>query len=237
MIRLYYVITISFFAIIYFVPKMAHYASHPDLYSEEDCYSLAQNVMSRVKKSAKITTEYYGTENLPQSGGYIMYSNHQGKYDAIGILSGHSRPCSVLMDNKRSRLFIVKQFVDLLRGQRIDKESPRQQIKALHQIANEVEKGRIYLVFPEGMYKKDQGNTLNEFKHGCFLSAQRAKCPIVPVTIIDSYKPFGINSLKPVTTKVVFLEPIEYEEYSPMKARELSAMVQAKIENELEKWT
>lgn len=35
----------------------------------------------------------------------------------------------------------------------------------------------------------------------------KSKTPIVPVALIDSYKVFGVNSLKKVNTQVHFLEP------------------------------
>ena len=237
MVRFYFVIVFCIFEIIYFVPKMSYYAKHPEKYSDEDCYSLAQDVIRRVKRTARITTEYYGVDNLPKDGGYVMYANHQGKYDAIGILSGHKRPCTVLMDKKRSKMLIVNQFVSLLRGQRIDRESARQQIRTLHTIGDEVTEGRKYLIFPEGGYKKGQKNATGDFKYGCFSCSYRSKTPIVPVAIVDSYKPFGENSLKKVTTKVIFLPPIPYEEYADIKPKEISLLVKNKIDNEIKKWT
>ena len=238
MLRFYFVIIASIGAIIYFVPKMAHYAKHPEKYSEKDCYALAQEVMRRVRKTARVTTEYYGQENLPDTDrGYILISNHQGKYDAIAVLTGHARPCSVLMDKKRSYMPIAKQFVDLLKGQRIDRKSPRQQIAVLDNMAKEIDAGKTYLVFPEGGYRKNQDNRTNEFKPGCFLCAKKAKCPIVPVALIDAYKPFRFNSLKPVTTKTVYLPPIPYESYCDMKPAELAKTVQELIDKEIAKWT
>lgn len=216
---------------------MAHYAKHPEKYSDKDCYALAREVIRRVQKTSKVSTEYYGKENLPTTErGYIMFSNHQGKYDGLAILSGHDRPCSVLMDKQRSYMPIAKQFIDLVKGQRIDRKSPRQQIAVLSNIAKEVDGGRAYLIFPEGGYRKDQDNRTNEFKYGCFLCAIKAKCPIVPVALIDSYKPFGENSLKPVTTKTIYLPPIQYEEYCDMKAPEIAKMVKEIIDKEIEKW-
>lgn len=238
MLRFYLVIILSIGAIIYFVPKMAYYARHPEKYTEEDCYALAQEVMRRVKKTGKINTEFYGVENLPDTKeGYILVANHQGKSDTMAILSGHKRPCSVLMDKKRSYMPIAKQFVDLLKGQRIDRRSSRQQITVLNNIAKEVGEGRVYLVFPEGGYRKNQDNRTNEFKNGCFLCALNAKCPIVPVVLIDSYKPFGEKGFKPVTTKTIFLPPIPYEDFKDMKAPEVSKMVKGIIDAEIEKWT
>lgn len=235
MLRFIYVIIMRIFSIMYFVPKMAYYAKHPEKYSEEDKYKLAQTVINKVRKTARTTTEYFGKENIPAESGYIMFSNHQGKYDALGILAGHDKPCSVLMDKKRAEMFISKQFVDLLDGQRIDKASPRAAIRVLNNIAQEVRDGRNYLIFPEGGYNKPKDNSLSEFKYGCFTSAVKAKCPIVPVAIIDSYKPFGQNSLRKVKTKVIFLKPISFEEYEGMRAKELCALVRERILEEVVK--
>ena len=234
MLRFYYVIILRFFSMLYFVPKMAYYAKHREQYSEEDCYALAQTVIKRIRKTARVTTEYEGKENLPEESGYMMFANHQGRYDALGVLAGHQKPCSVLMDKKRSQMFIVKQFVDLLGGLRIDKNSLRQQIRVINAMAEAVVGGRNYLIFPEGGYAKDKrNNELTEFKYGCFSSAIKAKCTIVPVVLIDSYKPFGINSLRRVQTKVIYLPPICYEEYRHMKAKELCAYVKDRIEAEI----
>ena len=106
----------------------------------------------------------------------------------------------------------------------------------LKTIAKEVSEGRVYLVFPEGGYEKDQGNRIGEFKQGCFLCASRAKCPIVPVAIVDSYIPFSINSLRKVKTKVIYLPPIKYEDYKDMSTAELCEKVRSTIETELNKW-
>lgn len=237
MLRFVYVIIMRTFSIIYFVPKMSYYAKHPEKYSEEERYALARKILKKVRTTARITTEYHGLENLPSKNGYIMFSNHQDKYDALGIMEGHPSPCSVLMDKERSEMFIAKQFIDLVNGKRIEKNSPRQQMRVLSELAKEVVAGRNYLIFPEGGYgKKKQDNSLGEFKYGCFYCAIKAKCPIVPVLLLDSYKAFGYNSLRKVHTKVVFLPAIPYEEYSHMKAPELCSYVKEKIQKELDRW-
>lgn len=234
MLRFIYVIIMRIFSIMYFVPKMAHYAKHPEKYSEEDCYRLAQDVMDRVRRTARTTTEYFGVENLPTESGYMMAANHQSKYDGLGILLGHEKPCSVLMDKKRSNMLIAKQFVDMLKGKRLDRESPRQQIKTLREMADELREGRNFLVFPEGGYGKKRDNSLAEFKYGCFMTAQRAQCTIVPVAILDCWKTFSVNSLRRVKTKVVYCKPIPYEEYRDMKAKEVAALVKERIAKAIE---
>ncbi len=51
----------------------------------------------------------------------------------------------------------------------------------------------------------------------------------MPVAIIDSYKPFGINSLARVKTQVHFLKPILFEEYADMSTWEIAELVKGRI--------
>ena len=75
----------------------------------------------------------------------------------------------------------------------------------------------------------------SEFRAGSFKCATKVKAPIVPVAIIDSYKPFGINSLRSVKTQVHFLKPISYEEYGEMTTQEISQLVKSRIAAVIEK--
>lgn len=235
MLRFYYVIIVCIGFIIYYVPKMHYYTAHRDKYSDRDCYLLAQKMMRIVAKMARVSTDVYGTENLPREGGYTMFSNHQGKYDALGIMNGHERNCKVLMDMHRSKMPIADSFISLICGTRLDRSNIRQQVQCIHEIADEVKNGEIYLIFPEGGYAKDQTNEMGIFRTGCFKAATLSQCPVVPVAIVDSYKPFGVNSLKKVKTKVYFLPPIAYEEFENMSYGELCRMVQGRIKDQIER--
>lgn len=158
-----------------------------------------------------------------------MYPNHQGKYDAVGIMLGHSDPCSIVIDDERSKTFVLNEFTQILKGKRLNKSDLRGQITIMQEVANEVALGQRYILFPEGGYEDVTSNEVKEFMAGAFKAAIKAQCPIVPVALIDSYKPFGINSLKRVTTQVHFLEPISYEKYKDMKTQEISDLVRNNI--------
>ena len=60
-----------------------------------------------------------------------------------------------------------------------------------------------------------------------------ASAPIVPVAIIDCYKPFGMNSLRKVTTQVHFLPPVYYEEYKDMTTAQIAELVKERIAGEI----
>ena len=85
------------------------------------------------------------------------------------------------------------------------------------------------MIFAEGTRSKN-GNHPQEFKGGSFKAAMKAKCPIVPVALIDSYKSFDTGSIKPLTVQVHFLEPMMYEEYKDMKSVEIASEVRRRIE-------
>lgn len=228
MTRLVYLCVISFPFILYYLWKVGYIERHSWRYDEADRYKFARRMVAIMKRNGRIRTDAYGTENLPADGGYVMYANHQGKYDTLGIISVHQKPCTVMMDEKRSHLILADQFMTLLKGCRLDKSDMKSQMKAILSVTAEVKNGRRYIIFPEGGYYKNQNN-VKSFMPGSFKCAMKAKSPIVPVALIDSYKPFGMNSLKKVTTQVHFLEPLYYDTYKDMTSREISELVRNKI--------
>ena len=231
MLRFVFIIATSLILAVMSIHRLSAVASD-NKYSEEQRYEEAMKVLKTLKRKGRITTDVYGTENLPKDGGYIMYSNHQGKYDAVGIISSHEKPLAVLMEYKKSKVILASQFIDAIGGKRIKFDDPRQQISVINEIANEVKNGRRYLIFPEGGYT-DNRNHLQEFLTGCFKSAFKAECTIVPVCIVDSWKPFGINSLKKVNTQVHFLEAIPYEDYKDMRNADIAKVVKGRIADKM----
>ena len=64
----------------------------------------------------------------------------------------------------------------------------------------------------------------------------KAKCPIVPVALIDTYKAFDTGSAEPLTVQVHFLKPMHYEEYKDMKSTEIAAEVRKRVEATIQEY-
>ena len=111
----------------------------------------------------------------------------------------------------------------------IDREDIRQSMQVIINVTKEVKAGRNYLIFAEGTRSKN-GNHPLEFKGGSFKAAMKAKCPVVPIALIDSFKSFDTGSIAPLTVQVHFLKPMFYEEYQDMKSTEIAAEVKRRIE-------
>lgn len=228
MLRFVFVIVVSMPFIIFYIGKGRYIERHDEDYSEEDRYKFAQRVLEVLRKNGRIETDGYGMEYLPKEGGYVMFSNHQGKYDAPGIMAVHEKPCTVVIDEKRSHLPIASPFITLIKGCRLDRSSIKSQVRSIQNIAKEVKEGRKYIIFPEGGYSHNH-NEVQDFRAGAFQCAVRAKAPIVPVAIIDSYKPFEINSLRKVKTQVHFLEPLYYSDYAELSTFQIAEKVKQEI--------
>ena len=233
MIKFFYVIFMNLRRAPYTIPKMRKWADHPEKYSEEQRYSLARYIVHLMNKTGRITTIATGTENLPEDGGYIMYPNHQGKYDICGIVFTHKKPCSFVMDKNKSNTILVREFVDLVEGKRLEKDNPRQGIQIINQVARDVSKGKRYILFPEGGYEFNNQNKVCDFKAGSFKIALKSKAPIVPIALIDSYKVFNSFHIGPVTAYIHYLKPIYYEEYKDMKTVQIAALVKERIEEKI----
>ena len=214
---------------IYMIPQMEYVSRHPEKYSEEQMYALDRLCIKRMIKPGHITTEGYGIHNLPDKGGYIMCPNHQGKYDALGIMLTHSKPCSVVMDIDKSNTPLVKQFINLVHGKRMNRTDAKQSIKIIREMADEAKQGRKFIIFPEGGYHHNS-NTTTEFKPGAFKCAVWSKVPIVPVVLIDSYRVFEERTLKPIKTFVYYLKPLYYDDYKNMTTIEIARTVQHRIQ-------
>ena len=233
MFNLFYVIFMNFHRAPLIIPKMRYMADHPEKYTEIQRYEMTKHCIYLMNKTGKITTQAFGLENLPEQGGYIMYPNHQGKYDLLGIIYTHQKVCSFVMDKAKSHTMLVREFVDLVQAKRLEKDNPRQGITIINEVARDVAKGKRYVLFPEGGYKFNNKNKVMDFKAGSFKIALKSHVPIVPIALIDSYKVFNSFHIGPITTQVHYLKPIEYDEYKTMKTQELAALVKKRIEDKI----
>ena len=230
----YHTILINLHRIIFYVTKARIWLLNPDKHSDEERYGLVNEMVSKMNKSAGFKTIGYGQENLPKEGGYMLYPNHQGKYDVCGIFATHEKPLSFVMDKKRSKMVLVNEVLGLLKGKTIPLNNAKEAMKVFFEISKELAEGRIYILFPEGGYKENNSNVVEPFKAGSFKLAKMAKVPIVPVALVDSYKVYNSPERGPVTTYTYYLDPIYYDEYKDLKTKDIALMVENRIRAKIE---
>ena len=203
--------------------------------SFEKSFQFIKKVTKKANKAGRVIIETHGVENLPEEDGFVMFPNHQGMFDTLVFLESCPRSFSFVAKKEASDVILLKQVMRALGAYRMDREDIRQSMKVINAITEDVKGGKNFLIFAEGTRSR-QGNTLLPFKGGSFKSATKAKCPIVPCALIDSFKPFDENTIQQVTVKVIYLKPLYYEEYKDMKTVDIADEVKRRIEETISQY-
>lgn len=219
-----------------FVPwwwiQLLWYSRKNDRHTEEERYALLKKITVNANKGGRVTIKSDGQENIPEKSGFIFYPNHQGMYDVLALIASCDKPLSVIMKKEVKDIIFLKQVRRIMRAKAMDREDVRQSLSVILEVSKEVAAGRNYVIFAEGTRSK-MGNRVLDFKGGSFKAATKAKCPIVPVALVDSFVPFDKNTIRPVTVQVHYLPPIDYEEYKDKKTTEIAKLVKEKIEEKI----
>lgn len=217
----------------YYVIQMFLYAREKDHTLERKKYAFLQEIVRHANRGGNVELICKGAENIPKEEGYIFYPNHQGMYDMLAIIETTPSPVAVVMKKEAADIPFLKQVRLITKSLAMDREDVRQSMKIILQVAEEVAAGRNYVIFPEGTRSRN-GNVMGEFKGGSFKAATKAKCPIIPVMLYNSFVPFDSHSLKQIQVYIHYLQPILYEEYKGMKTTEIAEMVKERIQMEME---
>ena len=211
--------------------KLCHYAKHTDEYPEEEKWNHIAKIMKLAVKSGNVELVCTGTENILAAGdkGFMLYPNHQGMFDIVAIAATCPVPLGAVLKKELVGVPLIDQIKDCTKSYPMDREDVRQSLTVIQNVIEEVKKGRNFLIFPEGTRSKN-GNVMGDFHGGSFRCAVKAKCPIVPLAFIDSFKVLDQKGSKPLTVQMHYLEPIPYEAYAGMKATEVAALVKEKIQ-------
>ena len=213
--------------------KLCRYAKHPERYPEEERWHHVQKIMGWVVTTGNIDLQVYGKENIPQEGSFMLYANHQGMFDVVALAATCNRPLGAVYKKELKNVPVLKKILECTLSFDMDREDVRQSLTVIQNVVKEVQSGRNYLIFPEGTRSKN-GNIMGEFHGGSFRAASKAKCPVVPVAFIDSFKVLDQKGSAPVTVKMYYLKPIPYEEFADMKTVEMAALVKERIAQAIE---
>ena len=213
--------------------KLCRYAKHAEDYPETETFAHVRYIMQKAVRGGNVDLQVYGREKVPAEGGFVMYGNHQGLFDVVALAATCQWPMAAVFKKELKDVPFLKQVIACTKSFALDREDVRQSITVIQAVAEEVKKGRRYLIFPEGTRSK-KGNKMNPFHAGSFRCALKARCPIVPIAFIDSYKVLDQKGSRPVTVQLHFLDPIPYEEFKDKKSVEIAAMVQERIARTIE---
>lgn len=171
------------------------------------------------------SVEIIGYENLPKKGEKMcFFPNHSSMIDIPAIYSTGRWP-GMVAKKELWRVPVINGLLWLLHCVPLNRKSPKDAIKAIHDGVENIEKGYPMVIFPEGTRSKD--GKIGEFKSGSFKMATRAGALIVPVAMknvrktLESADRFGI-----VKIYVEILPPIDSSKLTPDELKDLPLRVE-----------
>jgi 1-acyl-sn-glycerol-3-phosphate acyltransferase len=227
--RLALMVLRNIFRLPVYLPRLWHYAKHTDEYPEIEKWLHIHKTMKLAVEAGNIDLLVTGRENLPEQDGFVLYANHQGLFDVLALASDWDRPLAAVLKKELAEVPLLKQIRLCTHSYAMDREDVRQSLTVIKNVTEQVQKGRNFLIFPEGTRSRN-GNIMGDFHGGSFRAAMKAQCPIVPLCFVDSFKVLDGKGSKPVSAQMHYLKPIPYEEYKDMKTVEVAALVKSRIQ-------
>ena len=135
--------------------------------------------------------EIIGIENLPESGGLIIASNHVSYLDPAVLAASLNRKIYFITKKEVFRNGFVSFILKNLNAISVDRENT--DILALKKAINILREEKVLGIFPEG--SRSSNGELQELKLGAIRIAMKTGVPILPVGIIGTHKiyPRGIK--------------------------------------------
>ncbi len=133
----------------------------------------------------------------------VLISNHQSNID-IPTIQGYFPFVPGFMAKKEMETWMFfKTWMPITNSIFIDRENPREGIKAIRKSVKFIKDGYPMLVFPEGT--RSETGEVGEFKNGGFKVAIDSKAKIIPITLKGTYDIQNKNSIKMFSNKKVKL--------------------------------
>ncbi|MDR2017958.1 MAG: 1-acyl-sn-glycerol-3-phosphate acyltransferase [Syntrophobacterales bacterium] len=162
-------------------------------------------------KLAGISVSVRGIEHVPHPP-FILMCNHQSALDIYTLLAGLPMTFKWLAKKELFSIPFVGWVMMRAGDVSIDRENPREALRAIDEAGRKIREGMNLLIFPEGTRSED--GALLPFKQGVFNLAVRAGVPIVPVGINGTNRLQPKGSFIPKQKGVVYItigKPVEVE--------------------------
>ncbi|MGK0469158.1 lysophospholipid acyltransferase family protein [Clostridium sp.] len=194
--------------------------------------NLVTNWSNFVLKIAGLNLTVIGKENIPNEP-CVFVGNHQSNFDIPAVLCNINRLTGVIAKKNMEKIPIISYWMRQIHCVLMDRENPREALKAIAEGIENLKDGYSMLIFPEGT--RSRSNNMGEFKKGSMRLAIKAGVPIVPITIYDTYKAMEGNNgkVKKASAKIIIGKPIYTDAMSKEEKANIAEIVKNIIQDNL----
>lgn len=175
---------------------------------------------------AGVTTTAIGVENIPEDTPVLFVGNHRGYFDILISYCYFKHPTGFIAKKEISKVPLLNTWMKYVHCLFLDRDNTKEALKTILEGISNIKTGYSQVIFPEGTRAKT--DEMLPFKEGSLKIAEKAKCPIIPMTqnntsaCFEDHMPF----FKKTHTVIEFGKPIIISELAPENQKFLGAYCQ-----------
>lgn len=145
-----------------------------------------------------------GADNVPDSGNYLVVSNHISIADVFTLAISCKRQIHFMAKKELFKIPVLSQLVTALGAFPVDRKG--NPASALKKAVKILEQGEIVGLFPQGTRQQNISVADTEFKSGAAFCAYKSKSGIVPAFIKTDGQKFALFR----KSEIIYGKPIEF---------------------------
>ena len=180
------------------------------------------------QSGAKI--EVKGKDNIPKEP-VLFVSNHRSYFDILVLHTTTGKRPGFVAKTEIQKFPLLAWWMKDIACLFLDRNDLRSGMQMIKDGTELIKSGQSMVIFPEGT--RNGTDSLLPFKEGSLKMAEKADCPVVPVTIIDTDKLLEVRpgfDIRKAKVKVVFGEPFYIKDLPKEQKKKAGAYVQGIVE-------
>lgn len=178
--------------------------------------------------------EVKGVENIPDEP-VLFVSNHRSYYDVLVLHTTSGKRPGFVAKKEMESFPLLNWWMKNICCLFLDRKDLRSGVQMMKDGAELIKGGHSMVICPEGT--RNQGKEMLPFKEGSVKMAEKAGCPVVPVTLIDTDQLLEARpgfDIRKGHVKVIYGKPIYLNEFSREEKKKAGALIQGIIAQTIE---
>ena len=204
--------------------------------SDYRCLRLVQWMFRVMLRVAGVQVTVIGEENIPDEP-VLFIGNHRSYFDILLTYSRCRRLTGYIAKKEMLRYPLLRDWMNRLYCLFLDRSTPKEGLKTILTAIDYIKRGISICIFPEGTRNSGEELSLLPFHSASFKIAEKAGCPIIPISMNNTAEIFE-NHLPHVKNPHVVIEygaPIRLEELDKDTRKHLSTYCSDLIQETIRK--
>lgn len=197
-------------------------------------YFLVTKTFFLVRIASGVKLDIRGKENIPKNQGVLFVGNHRSYFDIILNYSILPPLMGFVSKIEIKKVPILAQWMVNMNCIFLDRSTPKEGLKMIHDGVDKLKQGISIFIFPEGTRAKTD-DSIAEFKGGSLKIAEKANVPVVPVAINNTSAIFEnqFPFIKKAHVIIEYCEPVILDNLSKEEkkflARDIHDLIEKKV--------